>query len=74
MQHDPLVFQPSKKTKEQRQAESRAAELDRPRREAERRQDAQRYHDDAHRGLLDRLKELGIDPEELKQWLDGPRP
>jgi len=63
-----------KKTKAQRQYESRRAEEERPAREAAKREEALRYHNDAHEDLLVRLVELGIDPEELKSWLEGPRP
>jgi hypothetical protein len=55
-------------------AESRASEIRRREFAESRRIADQVYHDDSHRGLLDRLEELGIDPEELKTWLEGPRP
>lgn len=62
------------KTKAQRQAESRAAELDRPRREAER---AAREADDHARNYSDvtnALERAGIDPDRLRGWFSGPFP
>lgn len=72
MRHDEFSLVPPKKTKEQRQAESRAAEGRRREFAESRRKADKAYHDDAHRALLDRLTELGIDPDELRTWLDGP--
>jgi hypothetical protein len=60
------------KTKAQRQAESRAAELDRPRREEEH---AAREADDHARNYSDvteALERAGIDPDRLRSWLSGP--
>jgi len=62
------------KTKAQRQAESRAAGLDGPSREAER---AAREADDHARNYSDvtnALERAGIDPDRLRGWLSGPFP
>ena len=60
------------KTKVQRQAESRATELDRPRREAERAAREAEDHAHDHRDVTDALERAGIDPDRLRSWLAGP--
>ena len=60
------------KTKAQRQAESRAAELDRPRREAERRARDAEDHAHDHSDVTDALERAGIDPDRLRSWLTDP--
>lgn len=60
------------KTKAQRQAESRAAELDRPRREAERAAREAEDHAHDHSDVVDALERAGIDPDRLRSWLAGP--
>jgi hypothetical protein len=62
------------KTKEQRQAESRAAELDRPRREAQRRDEAAGIHAMMYSDVTEALSRAGIDPQRLREWLEGPTP
>jgi len=60
------------KTKAQRQAESRAAELGRPRREVER---AAREADDHARDcgdVTEALERAEIDPDRLRSWVWGP--
>lgn len=59
------------KTKAQRQAESRAAELDKPRREAERAAREADDHVHSHSDLTEALKRAGIDPDRLRSWLSG---
>jgi len=63
-----------KKTKAQRQYESRWAEEERPAREAAKRLEELRYFTERHSELLATLRGLGIDPEELRTWLEGPKP
>ncbi len=60
-------------TKAQRQAQSRAAELDRPRREAAKRAEAEEIHAAAYSDVIEALEKAGIDPVRLREWLDGPR-
>ncbi len=60
-----------KTTKAMRQARSAAAEADRPRREAARKQAEQEEHTDQYQHVFDRLNELGLDPDELKAALAG---
>ena len=60
------------KTKAQRQAESRAAELDRPRREAKRAAREAEDHAHDHSDVTDALERAGIDPDRLRSWLAGP--
>ena len=60
------------KTKAQRQTESRAAELDRPRREAERAAREAEDHAHDHSDVTDALERAGIDPDRLRSWLAGP--
>jgi hypothetical protein len=60
------------KTKEQRQAESWAAERDRPRREAEHAAESERSHARAYGDVTEALKRAGIDPDRLREWLAGP--
>lgn len=66
------IVAPGSKTREQRQAESRAAELDRPRREAARAAEAEAFHKEAYGDVLEALERAGIDPERLREWLAGP--
>ena len=60
------------KTKAQRQAESRAAELDRPRREAARAARGADDHARNHSDVTEALERAGIDPDRLRSWLSGP--
>jgi hypothetical protein len=59
-------------TKAQRQANSRAAELDRPRREAARRAEEADIHAAIYHDVVDALEKVGIDPQRLREWLTGP--
>lgn len=61
------------KTREQRQKESREAELSRPQREAEKAALEKSDHEASYRHVTDALSALGIDPENLRDWLAGPR-
>lgn len=56
-------------TREIRQAGSRAAETDRPRREAERQATDREDHRQVWNHLYDRFAALGIDPYELRDFL-----
>jgi hypothetical protein len=67
------IHKPFEKTKAQRQAESRAAEADRPRREAARREEEREYHEDRYADLKRSLRNAGINPDDLRDWLAGPR-
>lgn len=60
------------RTKAQRQAESRAAELDRPRREAERAAYEVDDHARDHSDVTEALERAGINPDRLRSWLSGP--
>lgn len=60
------------KTKEHRQAESRAAELDRPRREAEKAAREAEDHAREYSDVTEALERAGIDPARLRDWLAGP--
>ena len=54
----------------ERQRISRAAEADRPRRDAERARLARQEHESAYSDVTDMLSRLGIDPDRLREWLD----
>jgi hypothetical protein len=62
------------KSREQRQRESAAALADQPRREEQRRADHRDYVAARYAGLLGRLESLGIDPSELRKFLNEPNP
>lgn len=58
-------------TKQIRQAQSAAALADQPRRQAEARAEARKEHESQYEHVFDRLQELGLDPHELKDALEG---
>lgn len=58
-------------TKQIRQAQSAAALADQPRRQAEARAEEQKEHNSRYEHVFDRLQELGLDPHELRDALEG---